>query len=169
MRNTFHMSADHIRPSFYIVAVCSVLLACATAGTDYDQGGQKQEQGEEIGSVIGDLLGDYVPGGKSVAGQVLKANAGTIGGLVGGAIGAALDGEDLEALEQVTLESFDTGEPKSFASKRTGVRGSVKVNNKRINQNGQQCRTVRQDVRLKDGTARTGHVSACKGPNGWKG
>lgn len=113
------------------------------------------------------MIGSYIPGGNSVAGQVLKSQAGTIGGLVGSAIGAALDEEDRQALARTTRAVFVNGQPKTFSNKQTGVRGSVKVAGSRVDPSGQQCRTVKQEVVLKDGTALTDTVSACKGPNGW--
>ena len=167
MRNTLRTSTDRILPLICIVTICFALLACSTT-TSYDQVGQKQEQGEEIGSIIGDMLGTYLPVGNSVAGQVLKTHAGTIGGLVGSAIGASLDEEDRQALDKATRASFESGQSRSFTNKRTGVRGSVTVTNTRLNQSGQQCRTVKQDVKLKDGTALSENVSACKGPDGWR-
>jgi surface antigen len=166
MRNTLCTTTVRILPLICIVSICSALLACSTT-TSYDQVGQKQEQGEEIGSIIGDMLGTYLPVGNSVAGQVLKTHAGTIGGLVGSAIGASLDEEDRQALDKATRASFESGQSKNFTNKRTGVRGSVTVTNSRV-QSGQPCRTVKQDVRLKNGTALSENVSACRGPNGWE-
>ena len=53
-------------------------------------------------------------------------------------------------------------QPKTFSNKQTGVRGSVKV----TGSGGQECRTEKQEMKLKGGTALTDTVSACKGPNG---
>ena len=151
---------------------CLLLVSCALVGctstTSYDQIGQKQEHGEELGSVVGDLIGNYIPGGRTVAGQVLKDHAGTIGGLVGGAIGAALDEEDRQALDKATRDAFESGQTRSFANKKTGARGTVAVVKTHVNQNGQQCRTVKQDIKTKSGAALTENVSACKGSGGWK-
>jgi surface antigen len=158
--------------SFRLLLACQLLVYCALAGcsstTSYDQIGQKQEHGEELGSVVGDIIGNYIPGGRSVAGQVLKDHAGTIGGLVGGAIGAALDEEDRQALDKATREAFESGQTRSFANKRTGARGTVAVVKTHVNQNGQQCRTLKQDIKTKSGAALTDNVSACKGADGWK-
>ena len=148
-----------------VAGIVGSLTACA-GPTSYDQTGQKQAQGNQIGSIVGSVVGGYIPGG-SVAGQVLQSHAGAIGGLVGGAIGAALDEEDRQRLAQTTRAAFASGQRKTFSNKQTGVRGTVTVTSSRVNANGQQCRTVKQDVIVKDGTALSDTVSACKGPNGW--
>jgi surface antigen len=140
-----------------IVLICAALAACS--GTEY---GQKQAEGQEIGSIIGGIVGPYIPGG-SVAAQIARNHS----GLIGGAIGAALDEEDRLALEKSTRQAFASGKSRSFSNKKTGVSGSVKVTGSRVEQ-GRQCRTVQQDVKLKDGTALKDTVSACKGPNGWE-
>lgn len=147
-----------------VVSMFSSLLACSSSP---DQVGQKEAQGLQAGTVIGGMIGNYLPGGASVAGQVIKSQSGTIGGFVGSRIGAALDEEDRQALARATRAAFDSGQPKTFSNKQTGVRGSVKVAASRVNPDGQQCRTVKQEVTLKDGTGLSENVSACKGPNGW--
>jgi surface antigen len=139
------------------------MAACSSA--EY---GQKEAQGQEIGSIVGNIVAPYIPVGNSVAGQLLQANAGTIGGLIGGAIGAALDEEDRKALEESTRVAFRSGKPQTFSNRKTGVRASVRVTGSRTNEEGRQCRTVKQEVKLKDGTALSDTVSACRGPNGWE-
>lgn len=151
-------------PLVSIALVFSGLLACSS---DYSQTGQKEMQGSQVGSIVGSVVGAYIPGGNSVAGQVLRSQSGTIGGLVGGAIGAALDEEDRRALAQTTRDALTSGQRKTFSNNQTGVRGSVTVTSSRVDSGGNQCRTVKQDVRLKDGTALADTVSACKGPSGW--
>ncbi len=167
MRECLRTPTSHILPLICIASICSGLLACAST-PGYDQVGQKEAQGQQTGSLIGGMIGAYVPGGNSIAGQVLKSQAGTIGGLVGSAIGAALDEEDRQALERTTRVVFASGQPKTFSNKKTGVRGSAKVAGSHVSASGQQCRTVKQEVMLKDGTALSDTVSACKGPNGWE-
>jgi surface antigen len=163
MRHALRVGRGPFGQLLLIIPIVAALAACAGGEV-----GQKQEQGETIGSMIGDMLGSIIPGGNSVAGQVAVANAGTIGGLIGGAIGAALDEEDRKALEKATRASFDSGKTHSFASKRTGVRGKVTVTSTRTNTSGQQCRTVKQEVNLKDGRTLSDNVSACKHPEGWR-
>ena len=150
-----------------LVPIVSILAACAGTGDGYEAG-QKQEQGEQIGSIVGDMLGSIIPGGNSVAAQFVKANAGTIGGLVGGAIGAALDEEDRKALEKATHASFESGRSQSFSNRQTGVRGTVSVTNTSVDRGGRQCRTVKQEVHLRDGRSLSENVSACKTPEGWR-
>lgn len=151
-------------PFVCIAVLFSGLLACSS---DYSQIGQKQVQGNQVGSIVGSVVGAYIPGGNSVAGQVLSSQAGTIGGLVGGAIGAALDEEDRRKLADATRAALASGQRKTFSSDKTGVSGSATVTSSRVDSGGNQCRTVKQHVRLKDGTALTEAVSACKGTNGW--
>jgi surface antigen len=146
-----------------IVTICSALIA-ACAGTET---GEKAEQGEELGSIIGGILGPLVPG-SSVGAQLLQNHGDLIGGLIGGAIGEALDEEDERALAKTTHAAFETGKNQSFSNKKTGVRGSAKVANSRANAEGQPCRTVRQEVTLKNGKSARDSVRACKGPNGWR-
>jgi surface antigen len=160
MQTELHSRAQRAMTAIAVAAICSGLLACS--GTEY---GQKEAQGQEIGSIVGGMVAPYIGGG-SAAGQFLQANAGTIGGLIGGAIGAALDEEDRLALERDTRAAFASGQTRSFSNRKTGVRATVKVTGTRVNAEGRQCRTVRQDVRLKDGTSLSDDVSACRGPNG---
>ena len=150
----------HVVPALCAAAICSALVACSS--TEY---GQKEAQGEEIGSIIGNMVAPYI-GGSSAASQFLQANAGTIGGIIGGAIGAALDEEDRQALERSTRQAFASGQTKSFTNRKTGVHATVKVTGTRVNEQGRQCRTVRQEVKLKDGKTLADNVSACRGPNG---
>lgn len=150
-------------PLVCVLSISSGLAACSST----DQTGQKEAQGTLVGSVVGGMIGGYIPGGNSVAGQVLRSQAGTIGSLVGGAIGAALDEEDRQRLAQATRAAIAGGQPKSFSNKQSGVRGKVTVTRSHVNDSGQQCRTVKQEVIVKDGTTLSDTVSACKGPNGW--
>jgi surface antigen len=140
--------------------LCSGLLACA--GTEF---GQKEEKGEEIGSIIGGIVGAYIPG-NSIGAQILQNHGDLIGGIIGGAIGAALDEEDRKMLAQSTQTAFTSGKTQSFSNPKTGVRGSVRVTATRTNPDGRHCRTVKQDVRVKDGRTASETVSACKGPGG---
>ena len=160
METKLRGGARHAMPALCVAAICSALVACS--GTEY---GQKEAQGQELGSIIGGMVAPYI-GGNSVASQFLQANAGTVGGIIGGAIGAALDEEDRQALERSTRQAFSSGQTKSFTNRKTGVHASVKVTGTRVNDEGRQCRTVRQEVQLKDGKTLTDNVSACKGPNG---
>jgi surface antigen len=146
-----------------IVSFSSVLIAaCASS-----EMGDKAEQGEEIGSILGGIIGPLIPG-SSIGAQILQQHGDLIGGIIGGAIGAALDEEDQKALAKSTNTAFETGKNQSFSNKKTGVRATAKVTGTRLNAKGQQCRTVRQDVTLKNGKSASDTVSACKGPDGWK-
>ena len=146
-----------------IASISSALVACSSTG----QEGQNEAQLTSVGTIAGDMIGGFIPGGNSIAGQLVKSQAGTIGGLVGRAIGASLDEEDRQRLAQTTRAAITSGERKSFSNKKSGVSAKVIVTASIVNASGQQCRTVKQEVIVKDGTALSDTVSACKGPNGW--
>lgn len=166
MRVIFSWNAKFGARAVIAAAIGTFLIGCANP-TSYDQVGQKQAQGNQIGTIVGSMAA-YIPGGGSVAGQVLQSHGSTIGGLVGGAIGAALDEEDRQALERATRAAFVSGQKKSFSNRRTGVRGSVTVTANTKNANGQPCRTVKQEAVLSDGSVLSNNVSACKGANDWE-
>ena len=150
-----------------LAAVASAAVLCAgLAGCAGTELGQKEEQGEEIGSIIGGIVGSYIPG-NSMGAQIVRNHGDLIGGMIGGAIGASLDEEDRRALAKTTRAAFVSGKTQTFSNSKTGVRGSARVTATRNNEQGQQCRTVQQEVKLKDGKALSDSVSACKGANGW--
>ncbi len=97
-----------------------------------------------------------------MGGAVLGA---AIGGLVGGGIGAQLDAQDRARMAQITSASIHSGASRSFRTKNGG-RASTKVI-KTSKEDGRLCRTVQQEVVLKDGGVSRDTVSGCKGPNGW--
>jgi surface antigen len=151
-----------ILPAAAVAMICSALLACAA------EMGEKEEQGQEIGSIIGGIVGSYIPG-NSVGAQVLQNHGDLIGGMIGSAIGAALDEEDRKMLAQTTKAAFTSGKTQTFSNRNTGVRGSARVTANRTNSDGRPCRTVKQEVKLKDGRSFSDDVNACRGPDGgWK-
>lgn len=165
MRNLLRTSLALIARMAPVASVLG-LLACSNPSS-LDQVGQKQVQGGQIGLIAGNVVGAAIPGG-SAAVQTIKGHAPTIGTMVGTAIGASLDEEDRRALAQATQVALSSGASKTFANKRTGVRGSVSVTTTAKSSSGQPCRTVKQEVVLKDGTRLNDTVSACKGANGWE-
>jgi surface antigen len=136
------------------------LFACAGGEI-----GSKEEQGQEIGSIVGGIVGSYIPG-SSIGAQIVRNHGDLIGGVIGGAIGASLDEEDRMMLEKSTRAAMTTGKSQTFANRKTGVRGTAKVTSTRTNPQGRQCRTVKQDVKLKDGKDISDNVTACKASNG---
>jgi surface antigen len=161
-----HMSnglfGGRLLPATAIAVICSALLACAA------EMGEKEEAGQEIGSIIGGIVGSYIPG-NSIGAKILQNHGDLIGGMIGSAIGASLDEEDRKMLAQTTEAAFTTGKTQTFANRNTGVRGSARVTANRTNSDGRPCRTVKQEVKLKDGRTATDDVNACKGPDGgWK-
>ena len=142
----------------------SGLVACSSTG----EVGQNETQGTLVGTVAGNMIGNFIPGGNSIAGQLVKSQAGTIGGMVGRVIGASLDEEDRQKLAQTTRAAISSGERKSFSNKKSGVSGKVTVTGSHVSASGQQCRTVKQEVIVKSGATLSDTVSACKGANGWE-
>ena len=64
---------------------------------------------------------------------------------------------------------FTSGKTQTFSNRKTGVRGSARVTATRTNSAGRPCRTVKQEVKLKDGRSFSDDVNACKGADGgWK-
>ena len=138
--------------------MCSSLAAVAQ--------GPKEQQGQAVGGFLGNIL-SVIPGGGSVGGQIARQMAPTIGAAVGGSIGAQLDEEDRQALARATQRALSSGNAQSFRGKSSGARGNATITSNSKAANGQPCRTVKQDVILKNGTVLSDTVSACKGPNGW--
>jgi surface antigen len=158
--------AVHGRRSGLAAAACAAALCAGLVGCASTELGQKEEAGEEIGSIIGGIVGSYMPG-NSIGAQIVRNHGDLIGGMIGGAIGASLDEEDRMALAKTTRAAFVSGKTQSFSNSKTGVRGTARVTATRNNEQGQQCRTVNQEVKLKDGKALSDTVSACRGANGW--
>jgi surface antigen len=125
--------------------------------------GPREEGGTAAGALIGGALGGALGGRNPVAGAIVGA---AVGSFVGNRIGAALDEADRQALSSATRAAVVSGKPKRF-SRKGGARGKVDV--VRTSQsNGRQCRTLRQEVVLKDGRVLNDTVNACKGPRGWE-
>jgi len=83
-----------------LLLIISMLLGCATSGTNID----KQASGTAIGAVIGGVAGAFVGHG---AGKALAVIAGTaIGGLIGNQVGAWLDEKDREAINQASAKAL---------------------------------------------------------------
>lgn len=131
----------------------------------FAQMGPKEAQGTVGGALIGGIVGGLVGGGGSSS--VIGGLAGAaIGGLIGNRIGASLDEQDRLALASATRATFASGKAHSF-SRRSGVRGRVSVvSSSKVD--GKPCRTVKQEIVLKDGSTMSDTVSACRGPNGWQ-
>ncbi|MGE0565502.1 MAG: glycine zipper domain-containing protein [Pseudolabrys sp.] len=150
----------------FVIALSAILLSpSALPIPAHAQMGPKETQGTIGGALIGGIVGGLVGGRGS--GAVVGAIAGTaIGGLIGNRIGASLDAQDRAALARATRAAFTSGKSQHF-SRKSGTRGRVDVtSSSRVD--GKPCRTVRQEVVLKDGSVLTDTVSACRGPNGWQ-
>lgn len=141
-----------------IIATCAVPVQA--------QMGPRESEGTAAGAIFGGVLGGVL-GGRG-AGGVGGAIAGAaIGGLIGNRIGAALDEEDRAALARTTQRAITTGKSRRYTNKRTGVKARAQVvSSRRVD--GRECRTVKQEVVLKDGSVLSDTVRACKGPNGWE-
>ena len=130
------------------------------------QMGPREEEGTAAGAIIGGIVGGLIGGrgGAAVGGAIAGV---VIGGLIGNRIGAAIDEEDRAALEQATRVAIRSGKSQRRTNKRTGVRIRAQViSSQKVE--GKPCRTIKQEVVLKDGNVVNDTVRACRGPNGWE-
>jgi hypothetical protein len=93
--------------------------------------------------------------------------AAVAGAAVGSMIAAALNEQDRAAVARVTRSAISTGKTRHYRNKHTGVKAKAQVVNSRKIE-GRKCRTVKQEVVLKDGSVLSDTVRACMGPNGWQ-
>jgi surface antigen len=143
-----------------------VLTISGAAAQSQQQMGPKETGGTVGGALIGGVLGSALGG--SGAGRIVGGVAGAaVGGFIGNRIGASLDEEDRRAMSRSTRSAMTSGSSSQFTNKKTGVRGTAKVIGNSRNASGQACRTVAQEVVLKDGSVVRDQVTGCKGPNGW--
>jgi surface antigen len=128
--------------------------------------GPRESEGTAAGAIFGGIIGGALGGrGAAAVGGALAGAA--IGGFIGNRIGAALDEEDRRALIETTRAAAASGKSRSYTNKRTGVKARAQVVSSR-QVDGRQCRTIKQEVVLKDGSVLSDTVRACKGPNGWE-
>ena len=155
----------HGRP-LTAAAVLALGLIVGSAQPSSAQMGQREGEGTAAGALLGGVLGGLIggSGGRAVVGVVAGA---AIGGLIGNRIGASLDEEDRRAMATATRAAAVSGKPKKFSSRKTGVRGTAQVvSTQQVD--GRQCRTIKQEVVLKDGSVLNDTVNACKGARGWE-
>jgi uncharacterized protein YcfJ len=130
------------------------------------QGGPREEEGTAAGAILGGVIGGLIGGrGAAAVGGAFAGAA--IGGFIGNRIGAALDEEDRIAFERATRRAIVSGRSQRYRNKRTGVSARAQVVSSQKVQ-GKPCRTVKQEVVLKDGKVMSDTVRACRGPNGWE-
>jgi surface antigen len=149
-----------------IAAMVVVTSLGATTLPAQAQMGPREGEGTAAGALLGGVLGG-IAGGRGSGGVAGAVAGAAIGGFIGNRIGAALDEQDRQALAQATRATATTGKPRQFTSRRSGARGRVDVvSSSRVD--GRECRTIRQQVVLKDGSNLSDTVRACKGPRGWE-
>ena len=150
----------------FVCGVAALSILAGSVAPASSQMGQKESEGTAAGALIGGIIGGFA-GGRG-AGAVGGAIAGTvIGGFIGNRIGAALDEEDRAALERATRAAITSGKSQRYANKRTGVKVRAQVvSSQKVE--GKPCRTIKQEVVLKDGNVVNDTVRACRGPNGWE-
>ena len=90
-----------------------------------------------------------------------------IGGLIGNRIGAALDEEDREAMVETTRAAIRSGKTTAL-QEQAHRRARPRRWSVRQQGRGPACRTIKQEVVLKDGKMVSDTVRACRGPNGWE-
>ena len=142
-----------------------VLLTASLALSSCETSGSKEQSGTLIGAGIGGLIGSQFGGntGGRVAAGIIGAG---IGGLIGNRIGAELDAQDRARLHEITTASIRTGRSRSFRNPTTGVQASTRVIETKT-ASGKLCRTVQQNVTLKNGSTSNDQVTGCKGSDGW--
>jgi surface antigen len=130
------------------------------------QMGPREGEGTAAGAIMGGIIGGLIGGhgGAAVGGAI----AGTvIGGMIGNRIGAQLDAEDRAWMAQATRVAIRSGKTQRHVSKKTGAKMRAEVvSSQKVD--GKPCRTIKQEVVLKDGNVVNDTVSACRGPNGWE-
>jgi surface antigen len=147
-------------------AVCAAFALGIAATPIQAQMGPRESEGTAAGAIFGGIIGGALGGrGAAAVGGALAGAA--IGGFIGNRIGAALDEEDRRALIETTRAAAASGKSRSYTNKRTGVKARAQVVSSR-QVDGRQCRTIKQEVVLKDGSVLSDTVRACKGPNGWE-
>jgi predicted lipid-binding transport protein (Tim44 family) len=148
--------------------VCGLAALTILAGTvaPAPAQGPNEEGGTAAGAILGGVIGGLIGGrGAAAVGGAIAGAA--IGSFIGNRIGAALDEEDRIAFERATRQAIVSGRSQRYRNKRTGVRARAQVVSSQKVQ-GKPCRTVKQEVVLKDGKVMSDTVRACRGPNGWE-
>jgi surface antigen len=164
------MQASRIVPRRYdnrlVGGLAALLVLVGSAAPAPAQMGPKEGEGTAAGAIVGGIVGGLIGGrGASAVGGAIAGAA--IGGFIGNRVGAALDEEDRIAFEAATRRAITSGKSQRYANKRTGVRARAQVvSSQRVQ--GKSCRTVKQEVVLKDGRVMSDTVRACRGPNGWE-
>jgi surface antigen len=128
--------------------------------------GPREGEGTAAGAILGGVIGGLIGGrgGAAVGGAIIGT---VVGGLIGNRIGASLDEEDRVAMERATRAAITSGKSQRYANKRTGVKARAQViSSQKVD--GKPCRTIKQEVVLKDGNTVSDTVRACRGPNGWQ-
>ena len=163
----FKIGDYDMRTGFRRRSGVGLVAACAMAAslTGANAQGSKEEQGSVLGGIFGAIVGNVIPGG-GIGSEIARTAAPFVGSAIGASIGAQLDEEDRQALAAATKRAFSSGSSQSVRGKH-GSKISVKVAANTKNAAGQQCRTVRQDVILKNGSTLSDTVSACKDGRGW--
>ncbi|WP_040851532.1 surface antigen protein [Nitrosospira lacus] len=143
-----------------IIALIMLLPACQSAET--------RRAGGLIGSIAGSIGGSYLGGylGGGTAGRIAGAVAGGLAGYyVGAGIGGYLGKEDKQKMAQASQTAFDTGQTQTFSNPDTGVKGRAEiVPSTQTAQQGDDCKTIRQTIVLKDGKTVTEDIKSCKNP-----
>jgi uncharacterized protein YcfJ len=140
------------------VPLVVILASCQTQGPKASVG---TFMGAGAGALIGSQLGH---GDGRVAGALVGA---VIGGLFGNQLGNYLDEVDKQNLTRITRQTLISGRSSRFHNKRSGVSATARMASTKTSSDGSVCRTVDQEVTLKDGRISRDTVSACKGKNGW--
>jgi surface antigen len=149
-----------------LCGLAALAIVTGTAAPAPAQMGPREGEGTAAGAILGGVVGGLIGGrgGAAVGGAIIGT---VVGGLIGNRIGAALDEEDRRAMERATRTAITSGKSQRYANKRTGVKVRAQVlSSQKVD--GKPCRTIKQEVVLKDGNTVSDTVRACRGPNGWE-
>ena len=151
--------------SFFLFSsiVLTSLTGCETTGSNSLLSTQNVSTG--AGAIVGGLIGNQAGGGN---GKILTTIAGVAAGAwIGNQIGQYLSQNDQKVLEDRTRATLDTGKPQHFKNPETGVSAKTQLIEPDQPQE-KNCKTVLQQVTLKDKSKRTQNVQACKINGAWK-
>lgn len=143
----------------------SEVLERSEAPISRRSGPNKETLGTVGGVIIGGLIGGAL-GGRGSGAALGAVGGALVGGFLGNRIGAHLDEQDRLALARLTRQAAASGGPRSYYNRRTGIRATIRPG-RSYTSAGQICRTVQQEVVMKDGTLMNDSVKSCKGANGW--
>ena len=142
-----------------VAAVGSLgLSACQTSG------GQPNNQviGAVVGAALGGLAGGALAARAGAGAQIAAVIAGAaVGGLIGNAIGQYLDEESRKEHERAIRAALESDRTQRWAVPSKGTSGVVQPLRSYKSSSGQDCRTLKANVKV-NGSDKQDESSYCK-------